>query len=83
MPEVTETSPFPGAQTVYRRTMKLLEWMGANGHIEVHKKKGKPVGCTPSAEMNEIIEALSKANEAKLKATLLDPRYFDVVHASV
>jgi hypothetical protein len=81
MPVVTETTPFPGAKTVYGRVYRLLRWMGEEGgHVVVHKKKGRAVGCTSSPEMDEIVEALNKGDEHKLKATLLDPRYFAHCH---
>jgi hypothetical protein len=81
---VTETTPFVGASKCYGRAYKLLKWMGeGGGHVIVHKdKKGKLTGCTPSDEMNRRVEALNKGDEDTIKGYLLDPRYFDIIHAN-
>ncbi len=83
MPQVTETTPFAGAKTVYGRAYRLLKWMGEEGgYVTVHKKKGKPVGCTADPEMDALVKALDKGDEETIKAYLLDPRFFDHAHAN-
>ena len=78
--EVTDTSPFIGAKTVYKRIYKLIDWMGWNGHVTTIEKKGKVIGCKPSDEINSVIKALNEGDEHFLKAILLKPEYLDHSH---
>jgi hypothetical protein len=81
-PPISETYPFPGASTCYSRAYKLLKWMGEEGgYVTVHKKKGKPVGCSVDPEMDILVKALGKGDEETIKAYLIDPRFIDHVHA--
>jgi hypothetical protein len=70
-----------GAQVCYRRAYRLLEWMGANGHV-TRTGRGKRVQCHVSQDMTDLIDALNRGDESAIKATLLDPRWFDVAHAA-
>ena len=66
---------WPGADQVYSRLYRLLEKMGAdNWKAEVARakkarRKPKP-GAMSTPEMDEIIEALNKGDEEKLKGLM-------------
>lgn len=67
---------WPGAEAVYRRAYRMLEKMGASGHVtrrKTHRPKGASSGytCFPSEEMNDLIEALQKGNEERIKGLLM------------
>lgn len=57
---------WPGASRCYSRAYRLLERMAEQGHV----RKGF-FGCTPSFEMDKLIEALSKGDEEVIKGMLL------------
>lgn len=76
---ITDTYPFKGAAVCYRRARKLLDWMGTNGYVQQHKR-GKHRYCTVDPEMNRLIDAMNKGDEETIKAFLIHPDYFNIVH---
>jgi hypothetical protein len=81
-PRMSESYPFPGALTCYRRAERLLTWMGEHGgYVTIRKdRKGKPLGCTTDPEMDRLVEAIGQGDEETIKGYLTDPRFFDIVH---
>lgn len=66
--QVSNLPDWIGAEGAYKNATEMLKKMGKNGHVSVQKNKwGKVLNCTPSEEMNDLIEALNSGNEEKIK----------------
>lgn len=74
---VTATTPFLHADVVYGRAMRLLEkWGAANWEAQLRRHKHKPgrklPPCpAPTQEMVDLIEALDRGDEERIKGILL------------
>lgn len=64
-----------GASDVYSRAYRALELMGAaewRAEINRCRKTGrKPRGIVPSEDMTDLIDALSKGEEERIKGLML------------
>jgi len=64
---------WPGASVVYSRVYKILEWMGANGHVTRQwNYRSRRHECTVSDEMSELVEACNRGDESTMKRFALD-----------
>jgi len=70
MSQVTDTSPFPSAAAVYSRAYEVLKKMAAAGHVTV-SRIGRRTVCHPSEDMNDLIDALNRGDEERIKGMLL------------
>jgi len=53
---------WPGASHCYKRAYRMLENMALHGHVRYR---------TPSSEMDDLIEALDRGDEEKIKGLLM------------
>ena len=71
-----------GADKVYSNAYKMLDVMSKNGHVKTsfgqtgkdqygNKVFGSGISCYPSEDMNNLIEALNKGDEEKIKGLML------------
>lgn len=56
---------WPGAQVCYRRAYHLLTLMSAK-HVAIVRGR-----CVPSDEMNELIDALNRGDEERIKGLIM------------
>jgi hypothetical protein len=59
------------APEVYSTAYRVLDRMAARGHVTMRKVRGK-TQCDPSEEIRDLIDALNKGDEERIKGLLLD-----------
>jgi hypothetical protein len=60
---------WPGASHCYGKAYAMLARMGAGGHVAA--SKARPRQCVPSDEMIDLIDALNKGHEERVKGLLM------------
>jgi hypothetical protein len=56
-----------GAAAVYAKAYRRLEHLAAAGHVQPIKRGVRTVGCAPSEEMRELVDAMNQGDEEQLK----------------
>lgn len=59
-----------GASETYSKAYRVLDQMAADGHVSIRFWCGK-ITCSPSQDMEDLIDALNKGNEEKIKGLLM------------
>lgn len=71
---------FPGARACYSRAYVLLDAMAKAGHVKIIRaRRGSKQHCVVSEDMENLIDALNKGDEERIKGLLFAPEQ----HASV
>jgi len=64
---------WPGADACYSRAYRVLDALAKAGHVK-RVKRGRHMTCEPSEDMNELIDALNRGDEERIKGLLLQYR---------
>ena len=60
-----------GADAAYSKAYRILEKMGRS-HVQIDRdRRGRPIRCHPSDEMRDLVDALNKGDEERIKGLIL------------